>query len=433
MGIRLPVWQKRYGVVALCFLATLICYIDRVNMSVAAIALQREFGWSDTTKGFVLSAFFLGYLLMQVPSGVLANRLGGKVVLCFAVVWWSAFTILTPLAASMSLAALIVARVALGLGEAATFPSIFSLYRHWVPPAERSRAVTFTLAGGHLGTLIALLLTGWVIETFGWPAAFYLFGAAGLAWAVAWQVSVTARPASARGIGEAERALLAPLEGDTRVGAAVPWRQLLGRPAVIALMLSHFAVNWVMYMLIAWMPSYFYATQGVSITGAAAYSAAPYLTAFVASIAGALLADRLLARGRTPTFVRKLMQCTGLLGAAAFLLLVREADTAPEALASMCAALGFLSMTFSGTAAATLEIAPRYADVVSGMSNTVATVPGIVAVVVTGWLVDMTGTYDAALALTAAVGVFGAVVWLVWGAAQDVLAPQASAAKVPVP
>ncbi len=179
------IWPRRYVLVALCFIATFICYMDRVNISVAVIALQQEFGWSNTVKGFVLSSFFVGYLVMQVPAGIIANKLGGKIVLGFAVVWWSVFTMLTPAAASLSLIALIIVRIALGLGEAATFPAVFSLYKNWVPAKERSRAVTLTLSGAHLGTLAALLLTGWVVDTFGWPMVFYLFGPLGFFWAIA--------------------------------------------------------------------------------------------------------------------------------------------------------------------------------------------------------------------------------------------------------
>src|SRR5512132_519031 len=85
-----------YAVVLLCFAAVFISYLDRTNSSVASIAMKEQFGWSETTKGFVLSSFFIGYLLLQVASGTLANRYGGKIVLGVAVFWWSMFTMLTP-------------------------------------------------------------------------------------------------------------------------------------------------------------------------------------------------------------------------------------------------------------------------------------------------------------------------------------------------
>src|SRR5690242_5338590 len=108
-------WRPWHSVVLLCGAAVLISYIDRTNISVAAIPMQAQFGWTETAKGWVLSAFFVGYLAFMAASGALANRYGGKIILGGAVVWWSIFTALTPVAAMISLPALIAARIALGL------------------------------------------------------------------------------------------------------------------------------------------------------------------------------------------------------------------------------------------------------------------------------------------------------------------------------
>ena len=132
-------WPRYYTVLLLLFAAVFISYIDRTNISVAAIAMKDELGWTETDKGTVLSAFFVGYLMLMAVSGALANRYGGWLVLGIAVLWWSAWTMLTPPAAMMSLSALIVARIALGLGEAAVFPASINMIGRWVP-ANAARA-----------------------------------------------------------------------------------------------------------------------------------------------------------------------------------------------------------------------------------------------------------------------------------------------------
>ncbi len=129
-------WSHYQTVVLLCFAAVFISYLDRTNISVASIAMQEQFGWTETTKGIVLSSFFAGYLVLQVASGTLANRFGGKIVLGTAVVWWSLFTVLTPPAAIVSLPMLIAARIALGLGEAAVFPASINMVGRWVPEGQ---------------------------------------------------------------------------------------------------------------------------------------------------------------------------------------------------------------------------------------------------------------------------------------------------------
>ena len=194
-------WPRRHVVVFLAFLSVFVCYIDRVNISVAIIPMAEDLGWSMQTQGTVLSSFFVGYLLLQVVGGRLADRFGGKIVLGTGVLLWSLFTILTPPAAWLGIGVLIAARIAMGMGEAVTFPSIYSLYSKWVPLTERSRAVGFANSGIPLGTVFALVVTPIIVERLGWEWAFYLFGAVGIAWFVVWQRSVTALPQQHPAVG----------------------------------------------------------------------------------------------------------------------------------------------------------------------------------------------------------------------------------------
>lgn len=132
-------WPKRYNVVAVCSCATFICYIDRVNISVASIAMADCFGWSETEKGYVLSSFFIGYMLAMGVAGWVSDRYGAKRVLGLAVIWWSLFTVITPFAAYASFGILIAARIAMGIGEAATIPGSYGMFACWVPAQERAR------------------------------------------------------------------------------------------------------------------------------------------------------------------------------------------------------------------------------------------------------------------------------------------------------
>src|SRR5512139_1505458 len=156
-------WPRYYTVVLLLFAAVFISYIDRTNISVAAIAMQADLGWTETDKGLVLSSFFVGYLLLMAASGALANRFGGWLVLGIAVLWWSAWTALTPPAALTSLTALVMARIALGLGEAAVFPASINMIGRWVPAERRSRATALLISAIALGAVFSLPITGWLV------------------------------------------------------------------------------------------------------------------------------------------------------------------------------------------------------------------------------------------------------------------------------
>lgn len=418
--IQLGAWPKRYSLIALCFCASFICYIDRVSISVAVLAMQETFGWSQTIKGVVLSSFFVGYLLLQIPSGYLANRFGGRLVLAVAVLWWSLCTILTPLSAAVSLTLLIITRVAMGAGEAAMFPGAYNLFSRWTVPAERARAVSLLLSGIPVGTVFALSVTGWVVQQYDWPVIFYIFGSIGIVWAVVWLRTVHDSPLTHPTITASERALLSNNSVGSKA-AVIPWRALLRAPPVYALVINHFCSNWGLYMLMTWLPSYFRDSQGLSIPTAGLYSAAPWLTMFVMVNVAAWIADHMVRRGLTLTVVRKSMQSIGLLGSAVFLLLARDTDSASAALLVMCGALGMLAFTWSGFAPNHLDIAPRYADVLMGITNTFGTLPGVLGVVVTGWLLDVTGNYADAFLLAALINVAGALVWLIFATGRRVV------------
>jgi ACS family sodium-dependent inorganic phosphate cotransporter len=406
MSEPLPRWAAYHTVVLLLCAAVFISYIDRTNISVGAIAMQAQLGWNETQKGYVLSAFFVGYLVLMVASAALANRYGGKVVLGAAVVWWSLFTILTPPAALTSFVALIGARIGLGVGEAAVFPASMNMIGRWVPLQHRSRAVALFGSCLTLGTVFALPVTGWLIHAYGWPMPFYVFGAAGLVWALVWFAKVGG------GYG---------VEPPAAVAAAkpvIPWATLLRSPAVWAIIVNHFCHNWSLYLLLAWLPSYFKTTFGVSLASAGLLSAAPWLTAFVTANLAGYWADRMIRAGRSPTFVRKLMQTIGLGGAGVFLVLVTGAGSLTAGLLLMCCASGALGFCMGGFASNAFDIAPRYADVIWGLSNTAATIPGIVAVATTGWLVDRTHSYAAPLFVTAGIAIIGALVYLAIGSGE---------------
>lgn len=414
-------WGSRHVVVALCFLAVVVGYTDRVNLAVASVAMREQLGWSQTTKGFVLSAFFVGYMLFMPVAGWLSTRYGGKRVLGFAVLAWSAFTLTTPAAAKCSLTALIAARVGMGIGEAAMFPAAFQLLGRWIPSAERTRSVVQVLSGIPVGTVIGLISAGWIVSRYGWPYAFYGFGAMGLIWTAIWFQRVRDDPANDTHTSVRERELLSPSGGSARDAGPVPWRMLLSKPAVWVIFFNHFCSNWALYFFLSWLPSYFREAQGLSITNAGLFSAAPWLTmALTTNLAGAV-ADALIKRGVDITRTRKIMQTIGLIGPAALLLVLPDVSSAGAALVLICGAMGALGYTWAGYAPNAIDIAPRHAAAIIGISNTFGTIPGIVGVALTGWLVDATGTYSAAFVLTAAVSVLGAVTYFLLASAQPLV------------
>jgi ACS family sodium-dependent inorganic phosphate cotransporter len=397
-----PVRPRRHWVVWLCFFAVFICYIDRVNISVAALVMQERFGWSEAMKGFILSSFFIGYVLFQIPAGYIVNRLGGRAVLLAAVLWWSACTFLTPFAAS-TIGSLVVVRIAMGIGESATFPAAYNLFAQHVTAEERSRAISILLSGIPVGTLFALGISGYAVVRWGWQSVFYLFGSAGALWSLLWCSKVPPRVTSHR-------------RGSKPISLSV----LLSKPAVWALIVNHFCSNWLLYVLIAWLPSYFRQVQHLPIAAAGLAAAIPWLTMLVMTNVGAWFADASIRRGASVLIVRKSMQATGLIGSAVALLLTRHATNATSAQILICLALSALALTWSGFTPNHLEIAPQHADILMAVTNTAGTLPGVIGIAVTGWLIQTTGSYDSAFLLAAGINIVGAGVWVLFARASPI-------------
>ena len=416
-------WQRRHTVVLLCFLSTFICYIDRVNIAVAIIPMAKQFGWSDAEKGLVLSSFFVGYMVTQVLGGWLAQKWGGKAVLGFGVLWWSAFTMLTPLSAMTSFPVLIATRIAMGLGEGVAFPSVYHMFGRWVPARERSRAASFNLAAIPLGTLTAIIVTPFLAIKFGWPSVFYVFGSIGLVWFFFWYFLVTDKPAIDTRMGESERALFRQEaeQGGSDGSKGIPWRELLSKKPVWAIIIAHFCNNWGLYVLLSWLPSYFSSQLGIGLRSVWIYVAPPWVAAFIMGNIVGVLADRLIAKGWTVTRVRRFMQLIGSAGPALALVALASVQDANTAVILLTLAMALSSFSFAGFASNHLDIAPRHAGIIFGISNTAGTLPGIIGVALTGLLVQTTGSYASAFYLTACMYALGLLVWQLYSTGERVI------------
>jgi MFS transporter, ACS family, solute carrier family 17 (sodium-dependent inorganic phosphate cotransporter), other len=197
----------------------------------------------------------------------------------------------------------------------------------------------------------------------------------------------------------------------TPSSARVGLRCLLLRRSVAGIVVGQLGFAWGLYVLISWLPSYFRDVHGVSIAYSGLFSAAPWLTMFALSNVAGSVADWMIQCGVSVTTTRKLMQCGALLVTAALLLALNEVHSPGAALALLCGAAGALACTSAGHMPAFLDVAPRHGAVLYGFGNTFAQLPGIVGVAVTGWLVDITGTYSAAFVLTAIVSAVAALVF----------------------
>jgi ACS family sodium-dependent inorganic phosphate cotransporter len=409
---RASTWPRRYTVVTLFATATALCYVDRVNISIAIIPLAHDKGYDAAARGLVLSAFFWGYLSPQMLGGWVADRFGGKRVLAAGVALWSLATFLTPPSAALSFGALLLMRAMLGAGEAINFPAVHSLAARWTLEAERSRAVALHFSGVALGTVVALLLSPIIVIKLGWPAVFYISGASGILWLAAWELKAADSPADCAGISAAELAMIESERHDTSLARAIPWRPILGEKAVWAIVIAHTCNNFGFYILLLWLPSYLHHNFNVPMARLGTLAVIPYVAAFIMQNLSGWIADGLHRRGLELGVVRKLMQATSFTLGALPLLALPSIHSPGAAVTLATVSLAGTGLGTGGFAVNHLDVAPRYAGILMGLSNTFATLPGIIGVAATGFILEATGSFSAAFYLIAIVYAIGLVAYV---------------------
>eukprot|EP00198_Chlamydomonas_reinhardtii_P005015 XP_001694351.1 major facilitator superfamily protein [Chlamydomonas reinhardtii] len=375
-------------------------------MSVAILPMASQFGWDAATMGLVQSSFFWGYLLTQVAGGVLADRYGGRLILGLGVLWWSLATALTPVAAAAGLPTLLVARCLMGIGEGVAMPAMNALLAKWVPGGERSRSLALVYSGMFIGSVIGLGASPHMVNNFGWQSVFYVFGSMGVlclhpcqhAEQQPGKRACAAWPNRARAFGDTDTAVM-----HARRAGNIPWRALLSRREVWAIILTHFCHNWGLFILLTWMPAYYNQVLGLNLTQSGLLSVLPWVAqAVMANVAG-WAADNLVERGVSITTVRKVRVVLGF-----------HTPSATGAVLCMIGSQGLDAFSQAGLYANHQDIGPRYAGVLLGLSNTAGVLAGVLGSLVTGFLLQAGGDAGWSNVWTVAVGFYlaGTAIWL---------------------
>ena len=393
--------------------AVYICMIDRIAISIAIIPMAADNGWSPTVQGAVMSAFFLGYVTLQIPAGYLSDRYGGKWVLGLGVLFWSLFTILTPAAAALGLTMLLGCRFLMGVAEAVTWPSIYSLYSRWIHPDRRASAVGLMNSGIAGGSVIALICTPWLISVWSWQGAFYLYGVLGVAWFLVWALRGRSSPDTVASWHEAPKNAAA--QGAESVSpTSYPKLTIAGMlrsRAVWAIAVAHIAINWSLYLVLSWFPTFVNREMGADLQLAGLLALAPTtMSLIMAPLAGRLF-DGLIARGMNRLAVRRVLQSLAFAGIAIAMLLLTVGDSLIFSVTVITVSNALTALSVGGFATNHLDIAPNQSGLLMGVTNTLAALASSASVFVSGWILDITGSWDAVFQTAAGVSVFGAVIY----------------------
>ena len=353
----------------------------------------KKFDWDEATQGQVLGSFFYGYTLTNLLGGRLSEKYGGHRVYGLGVLFTAILTIISPLAAYYSTNAFLLIRVFEGMTEGVTFPAMNVLISKWIPPNERSRSMTRVMGGSPFGTVITLALSGWLCQSsLGWPSVFYGFGSLGLIWSYAWYNIIYESPEQNPHITSSELTIISQGTEENRKNrsAEVPWKSIFTSMPFIGVMVAHFGANWGFYNLLTELPTYLTNIQHFNLKDNGVVSSLPYFLMWSFSLFYSSWADDLLSRKKIT-----LIQLRGISTAISFyipmilfLMVTAVGCNAKLAVAVICLAMGLTGASYSGFHCAFQELAPNYSGTLTGISNTVATIPGFLAPGVTGYIIN---------------------------------------------
>lgn len=339
----------------------------------------------------------------------------------FGILGTVVFTLLTPVAADLGASYLIAVRVLEGIGEGVTFPAMYTMWAAWAPPLERSRLLTISYIGAQLGTVISLPLSGEICFYLDWTYVFYVFGAIGLVWFVLWAFLAFDSPNTHPRISERERLYInTSLKNELSSSARyTPWRAIVTSRPLWAIVVAHFSYNWTFYTLLTLLPTYMKDILGFSIQQNGMLSALPYMGCAVMAVLSGQFADYLRETCLYPTvIVRKVFSIVGMIGPAVFLVAAGYTGcnyTLAVTFLTISSSLGGVSA--SGFNINHLDIAPSYAGILLGITNTFATIPGMVGPVIARELTkhNTIEEWQTVFYIAASINLLGAAFYTIFG------------------
>ena len=408
--------RRRYVVGILLLLMITVGYVDRINMSVAGPDLAREYGLSPLTLGLLFSAFFWGYAAMMIPGGWLIDRFGKNRVLPAAVAVWTVISMLT--GAMGSLGALFTMRILLGVGEAPGYPSGNLVIRDWVPLRERGVFTSLMQTGSLFGPAVATAPAAYIVSRYGWRPAFVILSAAGFVWLLVWLLVYRA-PEQARWITEGERRhILATRDvvgpAETRTGVArMSLPLLLGQRPMWGILIANGTQTYAIYFLVTWLPSYLVSSERhFDLMHSGLLTSAMFLLAMLGSILLGWLSDRFLSLspGQAERGARRHVVALLMLVGLAGLALTPFVQNQLLLVAAIALTLVVLTTSITLTFALTNDL---IADETSagrtfGLVSFGGQIIGLLAPIVTGWIVGLSG-FVLVFLVTAALVLVGAL------------------------
>ena len=396
-------WATSTVLLLLCLMYG-ITYIDRVNISTAAIVFKGELGLSNADYGAIFAAFGWSYAAFQIIGGWIGDRFGPRLTLGVCGLAWSSATLLTGLANGFY--GLILARVALGLGEGATFPTATRAMSSWTRAGWRGFAQGITHSFARAGNALAPPIVAGLISLYSWRASFFVLGLVSFAWAVAWIAYFRNNPGEHRGISQQELATLPAFRSGLRE-SAVPWRRLV--PRMLPTTVVYFCYGWTLWLYLSWIPLYLQHSHNLDLKKSALFSSAVLFAGVVGDTMGGVVSDWVFElTGNLATARRNVIIGSFL---SSLLCLVPIFFVTEIGALALCLGAAFfcLELTIGPVWSVPMDIAPKHSGTASGIMNTGSAIAAIASPWLFGIIIDATGNWNLPFAGSIALLLVGSV------------------------
>lgn len=405
----------RWFLLFIICLMYLITYMDRINISVVAPLIQREFHFDKITLGIIFSAFSLAYALGQVPGGWMGDRFGPRKVLTVIVAFWSVMTTMT--AQASSLLQFIIIRACFGAGEAGAFPTATRAMQLWYSPAERGLAQGITHSATRIGSAIVPPLSVAIIMSLGWRWVFYIFGLMGMIWAFFFFLLYRNTPEEHGWVNREELAAIRGLDENGTIKdpvnvkrPTVPWGVLLKSPNMWFLMIVHFAFSYSSWIFLFWLPVYFLEYRHFTLVQMGIFASLPLLAGGVADTFAGVISDYILKKTGNIKLARKAVAIAGSAGAIAFIIPGALTTNPYVAVACLTGAMFFQDCLLIAAWTVSMDVGGEYSGTVSGLANMGGNLGGMTSQLMFGVLTHF-GSWIAPFMVAVGLLAGGIIVW----------------------
>jgi sugar phosphate permease len=381
-----------------------IMYLDRVNISVAAKDMMKEFSLSNTEIGFAFSAFAWPYLFGQLLGGWFANRFGTRVTLAVCGLVVAVSTIATGFIGG--LVSLFSVRLALGCGEGPSFSAATQAMRNWYPATRFGFVQGVTHSAARLGGAVAPPVIAWIMVVAGWRTSFFACGVLSFIWVIVWWWYFRDDPRNHPSITEAEVAALSPSSNISRK-SRTPFLPLAKRIGSVTAV--DFCYGWMLWVFISWIPLYFMSKHHLNLKSSALLAGLTFFAGVVGDTIGGTFSDWILVRTGNKRLARNAFIAVSLLLAGAFLFATMMTNNVTLVAIFLGASFFCLELVVGTIWAIPMDITREYAGIAGGMMNFGFGLAGIISPVVFGFVIDKTGNWDIPFGCSVAICVIGAV------------------------